>query len=165
MRKVAIWALVTDSDGEKVTAVVPWVIPRADMHLMLSAWVEPAGTSLKEAAPEVGQSRPAALQARAMNVAIWALVTGSDGEKVLAAVPTTTSKADMQSMPVTWLEPGATSSKYANPEVGQSRPATLQVRAMNVAIWALVTDSDGEKVLAEVPTVILSLVTVSMLSA
>ena len=162
---MAIWALVTDSDGEKVSAVVPRVIPRADMHLMLSAWVELAGTSVKEAAPEVGQSRPAALQARAMNVAIWALVTDSDGEKVLAAVPMMTSKADMQSMPVAWLEPAATSSKYANPEVGQSRPLAVQVRLMNVAIWALVTDSDGENIVAEVPTVILNLVTVSMLSA
>ena len=135
------------------------------MHLMLSARAEPVGTSSKEAAPEVGQARPSALHIRAMNVAIWALVTDSDGEKVLVAVPETTPKADMQSMPVVWVEPATTSSKYANPEVGQSRPLAVQVRAMNVAIWSLVTDSDGEKVVAEVPTVIFSLATVSMLLA
>ena len=64
-----------------------------------------------------------------------------------------------------WAEPAGTSSKETAPEVGHSRPLTLQVRAVNVAIWALVTDSDGEKVAAEVPTVILSLVMFSMLLA
>ena len=135
------------------------------MHLMLAAWVEPAGTSSKEAAPEVGQVRPSAIHSRAMNVAIWALVTDSDGEKVPAAVPVVTPRAEVQLMPSAWAEPTGTSSKEAAPEVGHSRPLTVQVRAVNVAIWALVTGSDGEKVAAEVPTVILSLVMVSMLLA
>ena len=100
-----------------------------------------------------------------MNVAIWALVTGSDGEKVPAAVPRVIPRAEVQLMPSAWAESAGTSSKEAAPEVGHSRPLTLQVRAVNVAIWALVTDSDGEKVAAEVPTVILSLVMVSMLLA
>ena len=165
MRKVAIWDLDTGSDGEKVPAAVPRVIPKAEMHLMLAAWAEFAGTSSKEAAPEVGQFCPLASHSRAMNVAIWALVTDADGEKVLIAVPVVTFKADMQSMPVVWAEPAVTSSKYATPEVGQSRPLALQVRAKNVAIWALVTDADGEKVAAEVPTVILSSATLSMLLA
>ena len=116
-------------------------------------------------APEVGQARPSALHIPARIVAIWALVTDSDGEKVPAEVPAVAPKADAQAMPAAWAESESTSSKSADPEVGHSRPVAVQVRVVNVAIWALVTGSDGEKVVAVVPTVILSLVIVSMLLA
>ena len=162
---MAIWALVTGSDGEKVLAVVPRVIPRAEMQLTSSAWSESAGMSAKGMAPEVGQARPSAFHIPARIVAMWTLVTASDGEKVPAVVPAVAPKADAQAMPAAWVESEATSSKSADPEVGHSRPVAIQVRVVNVAIWALVTGSDGEKVVAVVPTVILSLVIVSMLLA
>ncbi len=132
-RKVAIWALVTVCDGEKVVAEVPVVMRRADMQLMLAAWVEPAATSVNDKAPEAGHSWPALVHIRAMNVAIWALVTVWDGEKVVAEVPVVTPSADMQSIPVAWVEPAARSVKYTTPEDGHSWPAASQVRAMNVA--------------------------------
>ena len=163
-RKVAIWALVTVSDGENVPAAVPRAIPRAATQPMPAACVESAATSSKNAlAAAVEHSRPAASQVRATNVAICALVTGSNGENILSEVPRATPRADTQSMPAAWVEPEATSSKDEAPVDGHSRPAAFQVRATNVAICALVTGSDGENILSEVPEVIPSIATFSML--
>ena len=156
---MAIWALDTGSDGKNVPSVVPAATPSAAMQLMSAAWGESSATSEKGGSSSAesslaGQVRSAALHAWAMNVAIWPLVTGSDGEKVLADTPRITPRADMQSMPDVWAEPAATSSKYAIPVDGQLLPAALHARAMNVAIWALDTGSDGEKVLAVTPSAV-----------
>ena len=96
---MAIWALVTASDGENVPEPVPLVIPRAAMQPMSAARAESAGTSSKDEPASSGQARPAAAQARAKNAAICARVTGSDGENILSAVPRATPRADTQSMP------------------------------------------------------------------
>ena len=69
-RKVAIWALVTVSEGKNVPAAVPLAILKEAMQPMPAARVESAGASSKEAPAAASEhSLPAASQARAKNVA------------------------------------------------------------------------------------------------